>query len=179
MKKLVRSLTILVVFLLAISFLPCFASAAEKTPEELQAVADKAKEIAANCAQKLEGDWGNQHTALVESKKGKDFESYESMRAVLSGFVTETGAPYIYAMVPTGAFDKDPFVITVDGSKADDCGKENEWEMGFASAWSGFAAAGEEAWEDDDGNFMMSAYAAIRDSKGDIVAILGVDCPVP
>ena len=179
MKKLFRSLTVLMVFLLALSLLPCFASAAEKTPEEVQAAADKTKEIAANCAQKLEGDWGDQHVALVESKKGKDFEGYGSMRTVLSGFVAETGAPYIYAMVPTGAFDKDPFVITVDGSKNDDCGKENEWEMGFAASWSGFAAAGDEAWEDDDGSFMVSGYAAIRNSKGDIVAILGVDCPIP
>ena len=178
MKKIVRSLTILMVLLLTVSILPCIAGAAEKTPEEIKVVAEKAKDIAANCAQKLEGAWGDQHVALVESKKGKDFEGYESMRAALSAFVTES-APYIYALYPTGDVEKAPFIITVDGSETDDCGKENEWEIGFASAWNGLAFAGEEAWDDDDGKPMVSAYAPIRNGDGKVVAIIGVDCPVP
>jgi len=43
----------------------------------------------------------------------------------------------------------------------------------------GTATAGEKAWKDDDGTLMMSAYASIRDSKGTVVAILGVDSPAP
>ena len=179
MKKFVRSLSFLMVLLLAVSFLPCLAGAAEKTPAELDAVKVKAKDIASNCAQKLKGAWGDQHVALVNSKKGKDFEGYKNMRDTLSGFVAEAGAPQIYALYPTGAIDKAPYIITVDGSKTDDCGKENEWEPGFAAAWKGAVEAGEEAWKNDDGALMMSGYAAIRDSKGDVVAILGVDILVP
>ena len=178
MKTIIRSRSMLLILLLAVSFPPCFAGEAEKAPEEL-AAADKAKDIAFTYAQKLTGAWGDLHVALIDSKKGGDFKDYESMKAVLNGFVTETGAPYIYALFPSGAIDKDSFIITVDGSEApDDFGKELDWEPCFAIAWVGATEAGEEAREDDGGSFMISGYAAVRDSKGDVVAVLGVDYPV-
>jgi len=179
MKNFVRVSGVLMVFLLAVSFMPCLAGAAEKTPAEVGAVAAKAKGIAENSVKKLNGAWGDQHVALVASKKGKEFAGYESMRTVLKGLVAESGAPYIYALTPKGAVDKEPFIISVDGSETDDCGKENEWEAAFAAAWKGAATAGTEAWKDDDGTPMVSAYAPILDSKGNVVAILGVDCPIP
>jgi hypothetical protein len=179
MKNFVRVSGVLMVFLLTVSFMPYLAGAAEKTPAEVGAVAAKAKGIAENSVKKLNGAWGDQHVALVASKKGKEFADYESMRTVLKGLVAESGAPYIYALTPKGAVDKEPFIISVDGSETDDCGKENEWEAGFTAAWKGAATAGTEAWKDDDGTPMVSAYAPILDSKGNVVAILGVDCPIP
>ena len=156
------------------------------------AVADRVKDLASNYAQKLSGPWGDPHVTLVASKKGGDFEGYKSMRDVLSGFVAETGAPYIYALYlsgkapqpapaspngwtcscgdagNTGQFcsecgkpqdpviaDKEPFFITVDGSKEpDDYGKKNKWEKAFVVARIGTATAGEKAWKDDDGTLM-------------------------
>ena len=181
MKKYAKSLTLLMSFLLAISFLSIStAGAAQQMPGELQAVADKAVNAVTNYAKKLDGAWGDQHAALVESKKGGDFEGYESMQAVLIGFLKESGAAYLYALYPSGSVDTAPFTITVDGSEdPDDYGTENEWEAGFAKAWKGTPAAGDEVWKDDDGCTLLSAYAPIRDSKGNVVAILGVDYTAP
>ena len=33
--------------------------------------------------------------------------------------------------------------------------------------------------KDDKGNLQLSAYAPIRDTKGEVVAILGLDYPAP
>ena len=180
MKMHVRSLTMLMSFLLAVSFLPISAADAAEMPKELQAIADKAKSAAGDCAQQLTGAWGDQHVALIASKKKGDFADYKSMQTALNGLLAKSGAMYIYVLSPSGAFDKDPFFVTVDGSaEPDDYGTEYKWEAGFASAWGGMSNAAEMVSKDDKGKLQLSAYSPIRDTKGEVVAILGLDYPAP
>ena len=174
MKKHVKSLTLLIALLLTVSFLPAAGAAG------LEDVAAKALGIATNCAKQLDGAWGDQHAAMIASKEGADFAEYENMQAAVNGFLAGSGATYIYTLFPSGPVDSAPFIMTVDGSDdPDDYGKENEWEEGFAAAWNGTPTAGDEAWEDEEGGkgLLLSAYAPVHDSKGNVVAILGVDCP--
>jgi hypothetical protein len=180
MTKNFKLLTMLTVLLLIISFsLSTSVAAAEKTPEELKAIAENALNIAVNCAKQLDGEWGGQHAALIESGKGKDFSDFENMRGVLSKFLEGSDATYIYVIYPSGEIDSAPFFTTVEGgSNADDYGTEHKWEAGFAAAWKGTPTAADETWKDDDGSLMLSAYAPVHDGKGNVVAILGVDCKV-
>ena len=181
MKKSIKSFTLLVAFLLVVSFLPvCVCNAAEM-PGELKAVADKAAGLAASYAKNLDGEWGDKHVNMIDSKKGYDFPAYEGMRAVLCGLMEDSDATYIYVLYPSGAIDSEPFFISADGSdNPDEYGTENEWENGFAAAWKGAPTAGDNAWTDYDGEtLLISAYAPIHDSKGDVIAIIGVDYPAP
>jgi len=173
MRKQVKFFTLLAALLLAVMSLPAVAGAADP------AIAEKALSIATNCAKQLDGAWGDQHAALIESKKGAEFEGFESMQATINGLLAGSGATYIYALYPSGAVDSAPFIITVDGSAdPDDYGKSLEWEAGFAAAWGGAPIAAEEAEEDKGGaGLLLSAYAPIHDGKGAVVAVLGVDIP--
>ena len=175
MKKHVKSITLLTALLLTISFLPTVAGAAD-----LDVVAAKAIGIATNCAKQLDGAWGDQHAAMIESKKETDFADYKSMQAILNGLLAGSGATYIYTLFPSGPADSAPYIMTVDGSDdPDDYGKEYEWEAEFVAAWQGTPTSGDEAWEDEDGGkgLLLSAYAPVHDSKGNVVAIMGVDYP--
>ena len=171
MRKHVKLFTLVMALLLAVSFLSAAAAVDN-------AVAEKALSIASNCAKQLDGAWGDKHAAMIESKKGAEFADYESMRAVLSKLLAGSGAVYMYALYPSGAVDSAPFFITVDGSEEpDEYGTANDWETGFAAAWKGVPTAADEAEEDDDAGLLLSAYAPVHDSKGNVVAILGVDYP--
>ena len=137
MKKHTKKLFTLLSLIFTILFLMgCAAYAADKEmPEELRAVADKAVNIASQCAKQLDGAWGDKHAAMIESKEGGAFADYENMRAVLSGFMTESNATYIYTLYPSGAVESAPFILTaVGGDEPDDYGTEQEWEAGFAAA---------------------------------------------
>jgi hypothetical protein len=175
--------TLLLACLLLVLCMPvCVASAAEKKmPEALQAIATKATNLAAAYAKQLDGAWGDQHAAMIASKKKNAFADYAKMRSVLSGFVAKKEATYVYTLYPSAPSDKAPFFLTVDGAvKPDDYGTEYKWEAGFAAAWKGTPTAADHAWKDDKGKgILISAYAPIRDSKGNVVAILGVDYPAP
>ncbi|MCL2683835.1 MAG: hypothetical protein FWE55_01180 [Synergistaceae bacterium] len=183
MRKHIKALTMLMSLLLVVAFLPGCAGAADgKMPEELQAIADEALSIASSFAKQLDGEWGDWHDGLVNSKEGDAFGDYENMREVLCGFVEESDVVYLYAIYPSGPIDSASFFITVDGSEdPDEYGTEYEWESGFATAWKGTPMAQDYFWEDDeDGDLLLiSAYAPVHDSKGNVVAILGIDYPAP
>lgn len=186
MKKSIKLFTMLVSFLMIVSFLPACASYADA-----DAVANEAVALASSYAKQLDGAWGDQHAELINMSKGDFakfspdlFAGYEDMRAVLCGFLAirsdaGSNATYIYVLYPAGPIDSAPFFITVDASDPpSDYGTEHEWEAAFAAAWKGTPTAGSEAWEDEEGaGLLLSAYAPIHDSKGNVVALLGVDYP--
>ena len=179
MKKF-RSLILLMAVMVGVSFMSVGTVAAAEMPGELQAVVDKAKSAAGSCAEKLNGAWGDQHVALMASEKGKDFADFKSMQTTLNGQLAGSGATYIYVIYPSGAIEKEPFFITVDGSaEPDDYGTKLDWEVGFAGGWNGITTAADKVAKDDNGNLLLSVYSPVRDSKGDIVAVLGVDFPAP
>ena len=182
MKKHLKPLALMLSFPLLILFLSVgLANAADKKmPADLQAIATKAAKLAGSYAKQLDGAWGDQHVAQINSKEGYAFAGYEKMRAVLSGLAAKKEATYVYVLSPSGPADSAPFFLSADASeKPDDYGTEYKWEAGFAAAWKGTATAADYVEKDDDGSLLLSGYAPVRDSKGNVVALLGVDCPAP
>ena len=181
MKKGFKILAVLLVLFLAAMALPgCGSDKEEELPEELAAVVAKAAAFAEKYAKRLSGEWGDMHALLIESGEGGDFEGYDEMQAVLFGFREESGVDYIYTMYPPGPKVVAPYVITVDGSvDVEEYGTAYDWEEEFTAAWDGEAAGSEYAWTDPIGNLVISAYAPVYDSEGNITAILGVDYPAP
>ena len=181
MKKSFKLFALIMTLLLAAAlFAGCGGGEDDDMPAELQEIADNAVSYVADRAILLDGEWGDLHSALIESEEGEDFEEYEYMRGILNSFVLQSGLDYLYALYPTGVPVVAPYMLTVDGSMApDEYGEEYEWEEGFTEAWHGEAAAADYLWETADGWYALSAYAPIHDSEGEVVAILGIDYPVP
>lgn len=149
-------------------------------PAELQAIVDKATQTVSLYAKQLDGEWGDLHAALIESEKGESFERFGELLTTLRGFAAETDANDVYAMVPSGNYADSPYIITVDGSNAPDpYGKEYKWEKAYSAAWEGTVSASDLAWKDDDGNLMLSAFAPVYDSQGNVTAIFGADYKAP
>lgn len=157
-------------------------------PKEVQAVKDKVLDIAEKNAKTLDGKWGDQHVALMKSEQARDYKNYDSMLTTLKDIQKESGAYYVYALVPTTddkgnpMVDDKPFLITVDASEdPDDWSEAYDWEIQFKEAYEGAPAAARSAWADDDEgkDLCWSAFSPIHDSDGNIVAILGVDFPSP
>ena len=150
-----------------------------KAPDEVQAVMDKVTDLAVGYASQLDGEFGDNHVALMNSEQGRDFPEYEAMKATLDGFREECGAYYVYCL-----YDVDPadnyFEITVDGSaEPDDWLNQYETESQFIAAMEGTATPAPSAWDNDVDDPVWSAFAPINDSEGKVVAILGIDYPAP
>ena len=182
-KKEMRKTVITVVGFLCLLLMLCSTAgygADKAMPEALKAIADKAETAASGFAKQLDGGWGDSHAALTKSGEKEAFAGFEELQAVLSGFVAETDAYYVYALYPSGDAKSSSYFVTVDGSESpDEYGTEYDFESTFYKAWSGTAAAHDLFWKDDDGELRISAYAPIHNGAGEVVALLGVDVPAP
>lgn len=150
-----------------------------EVPSEVQAVMDKVTTLAADYALQLDGEFGDQHLALIESGQGWDYVDHDAMKAVLDGFRVDSGAYYVYCLIDADPSD-DYFEITVDGSEEpDDWYAQYEIESQFLAAMEGTPTPAPSAWDNDVDDPVWSSFAPIHDSQGNIVAILGVDYPAP
>ncbi|MCL2083174.1 MAG: hypothetical protein FWH04_08095 [Oscillospiraceae bacterium] len=151
-------------------------------PEELQDIADQARNAAVGYGEELGNEWGDRHTELVSSEKREAFEGFNAMRKALQELSAKIEGSRVYAMYPSGDPENVPFHITVDGypdpADAAPYGKELSWDTEMAQAWMGEAVSYNTAYEKDD-DYFISAFAPIYNSDGDVVAILGVDVPAP
>lgn len=153
--------------------------AANIIPAKVQQVMSKVTDLASNYAKKLDGEFGDNHAALMASGQGRDFQKYDAMKEILDGFREESGAYYVYCFVDLDPKD-DYFEITVDGSvEPDDWLKQYEVESQFLEAMKGIPTPAPSAWDNDVNDPVWSAFAPIHDSKGKVVAILGIDYPAP
>ena len=131
--------------------------------------------------------WGDKYVALLDSDEARDYEGYGELQGELAAIAEEIGATYVYTLTPAdaegnldytsdGAADTH-FLITVDGcDDPDPWATDYEWEVQFTEAWQGTPAAARSAW-DDGGAFCWSAFAPVKDSEGNTVALLGIDYP--
>lgn len=151
-------------------------------PEVVQSVKDKAIAVVADSATQLNGEYADKFVALMDSNEGREWAGYEELKATLDNIRETTGSTYVYILVDTDPEDKF-FEITVDGSPEPDPWMEPyDLEGQFTDAMNGTPTAALSAWYDDPDNAKdptWSAFAPIYDTKGTIVAILGVDYPAP
>lgn len=151
-------------------------------PPEVQAVKDKVTGLAADYATQLNGEYADAFNLLMASGEGRDYAGYADLKATLDGFLTESGARYVYIIV-----DKDPadefFDLTIDaGDAPDDWMVQYEIEGQFTDAMNGVPSPALSAWYDDPENSAdttWSAFAPIYDSENKIVGLLGIDYPAP
>lgn len=102
-------------------------------------------------------------------------EDYLALKETLDGIRIDSGAYYVYMMMPN---DENDFLITVDGSEEpDDFLTNYGWEVQFTEAMEGEPASARSGWDDDVP--VWSGFAPVYNSNGDVVGILGVDYPSP
>ena len=148
-------------------------------PAEVQGVMNKVTDLAVKYAAQLDGEFGDQHVALMQSQKGWDYEGYKALKAKLDGFRLESGAYYIYCLVDLDPYDGH-YEITVDGSaEPDDWLNTYDVEGQFILAMNGKATPAPSAWDNGENDPVWSAFAPIHNSEGNVVAILGIDFPAP
>ena len=181
MRKRFKLLTLLMALLLAFALLAGCGGSGDAS-DELEEILEEAAAFIGARANELPDWWGDLHVALIESEEAEDFEGFEDLQAVLNGFAHASGFDYIYALYPTNPDVPvvAPWMLTVDGSfEAGPFGEEYDWEEGFTAAWEGDVAVADYLWITDDGWYALSAYAPVYDSAGEVVAIIGIDYPVP
>lgn len=159
-------------------------TAEESMPPEVREVRDNVVTIAEEYALTLDGKWGDEHAAMMKSGKARDYDGYDKLLKTLKDMQEECGAYYVYTLVPTmdddgqPLIEKDPFLVAVDASEdPDDWGTAYDWEIQFKEAYEGAPAAARSAWDNGAEELAWSAFAPIHDSKGNVVAILGIDYP--
>lgn len=164
-------------------------------PKEIKELRLEVTGYATEWGEALSGEWGDEYKALIESGEERDYVGYDEMSAKMDEIKEDTGATYVYVLSPTDEANKDaaggeildpkldgyaegPFVITVDGADPDDWGYAYDFEPQFKDAWEGKVMTAGSAWDNADGaEPTWSCFAPIKDSKGNIVALLGIDYP--
>lgn len=149
-----------------------------QVPVEVNAVMERSTALAEDFGKRLsDTDWGDRHQVLVASGEGAEHSDYAALKEVLDGFRVESGAYYVYVMIPN---EDNDYCITVDGSEEpDDYGANYGWEIQFDEAWAGEAAAARSAWDDSEDDLCWSAFAPVYNTADEVVAIVGVDFPCP
>jgi hypothetical protein len=124
----------------------------------------------------LTGCGGGQEAAGPEEEADiLQSEDYLALKATLDGIRTDSGAYYVYMMIPNADND---FLITVDGSEEpDDFLTNYGWEVQFTEAMEGEPATARSGWDDDVP--VWSGFAPVYNSNGEVIGILGVDFPSP
>lgn len=114
--------------------------------------------------------------ALKKVMKEKDMnsEDYLKIQNELVLYKNDCDIKYIYTMVKE---DDDTAIILVDGAvrNASPIGVEYAMEAEMNQAFNGVSAFNKEPISDGDYGILISAYAPIVDSSGEVIAIVGVD----
>lgn len=187
----IKNPKIVMIFLLAVLVLGSFSACGDKkdpastetsniqVPTEVQTVKDHVVGLAAENALNLNGEFGDQHAALLASGEGREHADYPAMVAKLKAIQNETGAYYVYTLIDSDPNDKG-FNLIVDASaEPDDFMYLYELEGQFTDAMNGSPAAALSAWDNGKNDLCWSAFAPIYNTEGTIVAILGIDYPCP
>ncbi|WP_051273119.1 methyl-accepting chemotaxis protein [Desulfotruncus alcoholivorax] len=121
-------------------------------------------------ALKVDGDQQEKLIAAADMSS----ENYKDVRTYFQQIQNQLHIPYVYTL-----YSKDGKVyFAVDGDPEKPCpiGEEYSWESGMKKAFAGTPSCTDGFYTDEWGTF-KSAYAPIKNSAGQVVAILGADFP--
>ena len=143
----------------------------------------KSRALAVECAALLDGEGGDQHQAITTAKS-RDLDEYKEMYEVMADFMkakNEAGGSitYIYTFIKASDKMANLIVDTSGEGKESDYGEEYKMEPQIASAFEGIPAYAKHTWEDKSYGVQKSAVAPIHNSKGEVIAILGIDMAAP
>lgn len=165
-------------FILVLSFaISPLQAKAELDEESNRVVGEMVMYMAALGAELLHGEYGDMHEKIVEDGH-RDSEEYEAFQEVLEMIHDATGATYVYTLIKVSDDMTNIIAESLDEDEADEYGTEYEMEPQFETAFAGAPDYAIHTWEDEWYGIQKSAFAPIKNSNGDVVAILGIDFPI-
>jgi methyl-accepting chemotaxis protein len=163
--KLMGSFVILTVFLIIVSSIVTYFSENRRL---MDGIKREAEGFALGASLLIDGDLHQ----VVEASKDMSSEEYAVIKNNLQKFMEATGVTYIYTLIKSG--DGTQFIVDADAEEPEDLGSEYDMLPNMNVAFEGAAASDDEIYTDEWGDF-LSGYAPVRNSKGEVVAIVGID----
>lgn len=115
---------------------------------------------------------GDSHQQL-KTAQDQTSDTYNEIRTIMQTIQKETEIDNIYTLVKSGE-NKTSFVIDADTKEPVDLGYEYDYLPAMEVAFDGTPSADADITTDEWGT-CLSGYAPIKNSEGDVVAIVGVD----
>lgn len=109
----------------------------------------------------------------VESSNDMTSDEYIEIRDKMRNFQELTNVTYIYTLSKAGD-NQTKFIVDADSEEPAALGDAYDLLDGMTDAFDGTTASNKEPYEDEWGTF-LSGYAPIKDSNGNVVAIMSVD----
>lgn len=152
---------------LVVSFVSTVIQYKNNSDKQFEKSRDEIKRIAAAAALAIDGDMH----VKIENRQDKNGEIYKKTRAKMQEFMKETEIWAIYTLVENG--DKTKFIIDADENPTE-IGYEYKYLDSMRPAFEGTSNSEEKLSKDKWGT-VISGYAPIKNSKDEVVAIIGVD----
>lgn len=167
--KLIISFVILIFIINLVTGVVQYKSSNER---EFQNTRQDVLKLAAAAALLIDGD---SHQKLTKEQDQLS-DTFKEIKTKMQSFQKETGIEYIYTLVQSGD-DKTRFIIDAAETDPTELGYEYDYLPAMESAFNGTASADEHMYKDEWGTF-LSGYAPVKNSDGEIVAIVGLDIDV-
>ncbi|MDF2473674.1 MAG: Methyl-accepting chemotaxis protein [Anaerocolumna sp.] len=163
--KLMGSFVFLTVFLTVVSSIVTYFSENRRLMEGIK---HEAEGFALGASLLVDGDLHQ----IVEASQDMDSEEYSLIKENLQRFQETTGVTYIYTMIKNG--DSTQFIVDADQEEPEELGSAYDMLPNMKMAFEGTASSDDEIYTDDWGA-VLSGYAPIKNSNGEVVAIVGID----
>ncbi|MDF2609294.1 MAG: Methyl-accepting chemotaxis protein [Lachnospiraceae bacterium] len=163
--KLMGSFVFLTVFLTVVSSIVTYFSENRRLMEGIK---HEAEGFALGASLLVDGDLHQ----IVEASQDMDSEEYSLIKENLQRFQETTGVMYIYTMIKNG--DSTQFIVDADEEEPEELGSAYDMLPNMNMAFEGTASSDDEIYTDDWGA-VLSGYAPIKNSNGEVVAIVGID----
>jgi methyl-accepting chemotaxis protein len=136
----------------------------------LQSIRSEAVKLASAASVLIDGVLHQQ----LKTEQDMESSAYKDMKEKMLEFQRETGITYIYTFAPDGE-KKVKFIIDASEEDPSPLGEEyGDYFEGMDAAFNGTPSSDNDITTDDWGAF-LSGYAPIKNSSGQVVAIVGVD----
>jgi len=114
-----------------------------------------------------------QKVEAVLKSKSMDSQEYKEIQRGLIDFKSTQEVKYAYTMVKQ---DNDNIQSLVDGTLQEPCklGEKYDVEKAILEAFDGKLSSNDKPTKDEEGTF-ISAYAPIKNSSGEVIAVVGID----
>lgn len=128
-----------------------------------------AKNIATEAVSVIDGD----KLEKIIQDQSMDTDEYKEIEQSMIRFKSDNNIKYFYTLAKG---EEEGAYIVVDAALTDksDLGEEYDLEDEMVEAFNGTSSVNKEPVEDEYGTF-LSGYAPIKNSNGDVIAIVGVD----